>query len=75
MAEDERTILKGIIRERSYRTGQTWILSSGKTSDHYFDLKPTLLYGQGGFFAGRITTSVIYKHFPEARVVGSGRHV
>lgn len=42
----DREKLKTIIRARSYRTGNI-TLASGKQSDYYFDMKPTMLDPQG----------------------------
>ncbi len=39
-----------IIKERSYRKGR-FILSSGAESDHYFDLKPTMMDPHGNTLA------------------------
>lgn len=44
--KNEKDALKEIIAKRSYRNGK-FTLASGKTSDHYFDLKPTMMNAQG----------------------------
>jgi orotate phosphoribosyltransferase len=56
--------LKAIIREKSYRTGQPFTLSSGRTSTFYFNMKPTMMDPEG---AALLTSLVL----AEARGMGA----
>lgn len=49
--------LTQIIAERSYGTGVTITLASGRTSDFYFDLKPTMLHPEGAALIGRLVAA------------------
>ncbi len=49
-AADKRARLIDIIRARSYRTG-AFTLASGKRSNQYFNLKPTMMNPEGGRLA------------------------
>jgi orotate phosphoribosyltransferase len=49
--EHERELLE-LIRSRSYRRGR-FRLSSGKESDHYFNLKPTMMHPRGAYLAAK----------------------
>lgn len=42
-----------IIRKRSFKFG-TFILVSGKTSDYYLDMKPTMFDPEGGYLLARL---------------------
>lgn len=48
----ERTRLIEIVRERSFRTGR-FTLASGRESNLYFNLKPTLMLPEGAYLAAR----------------------
>jgi orotate phosphoribosyltransferase len=48
-----RSELFGIIRERSFGRGKVK-LASGRESDFYFDLKPTMLHPAGGAFIAEL---------------------
>ncbi len=50
--EEKRAQLISIIRERSYGTGVQITLASGRVSDFYFNLKPTMLHPQGARLIG-----------------------
>lgn len=55
----DRNRLIEIIRERSYGTGVTITLASGRTSDFYFNLKPTMLHPEGAALIGRLVAGRI----------------
>lgn len=50
--------LKDIIRERSFRTGQ-FTLSSGKESNLYFNLKPTMMSPRGAYLSARAFLDIV----------------
>ena len=52
LSRDDRTRLIAIIRERSFRTGK-FTLASGRESNLYFNLKPTLMLPEGAWLAAR----------------------
>lgn len=52
LSPDERARLVALIRERSFRTGK-FTLASGRESNLYFNLKPTLMLPEGAFLAAR----------------------
>ncbi len=57
-ADDRRARLIAIIRDRSYGTGVTITLASGRTSDFYFNLKPTMLHPEGADLIGDLMADV-----------------
>jgi orotate phosphoribosyltransferase len=52
LSPDERARLIAIIRERSFRIGK-FTLASGRESNLYFNLKPTLMLPEGALLAAR----------------------
>jgi orotate phosphoribosyltransferase len=52
LAEDERAALFEIIRDRSFGRGDV-ILASGKRSDFYFDMKPSMLDPKGAYLIAK----------------------
>jgi orotate phosphoribosyltransferase len=50
----ERARLIEIIRQRSYGTGVEITLASGRKSDFYFNMKPTMLDPEGGHLIGEL---------------------
>ena len=56
--------LRAIIREKSYRSGRIVRLTSGKTSDFYVNLKPTMMDPEGAALLAKLVLA-------EARVVGA----
>ena len=58
MKNDERSRLKAIIREKSWRQG-TFTLTSGKTSDFYIDGKQTTLSAEGAYLCGKLLYELI----------------
>ena len=43
-----------IIKTRSFQSGSDIKLASGRTSSHYFNMKPTMLDPEGGFLIGEL---------------------
>jgi len=58
MENDERSRLKAIIREKSWRRG-TFTLTSGRTSDFYIDGKQTTLLAEGAYLCGKLLYELI----------------
>ena len=54
----DRTRLKQILLEKSYREG-TFTLTSGKTSDFYIDGKQTTLSAEGAYLCGKLLFALI----------------
>lgn len=54
----ERAELHEIIRTRSFKRG-SFILSSGKVSDLYFNLKPTMMSARGAYLSARAFLTVL----------------
>lgn len=52
LSADERARLVAIVRERSFATGK-FTLASGRESNLYFNLKPTLMLPEGAYLATR----------------------
>ncbi len=55
---DNRSRLKEILLEKSYRKG-TFTLTSGKTSDFYIDGKQTTLCAEGAYLCGKLLFELI----------------
>jgi orotate phosphoribosyltransferase len=58
-ASADRARLIEIIRRRSYGTGVEIKLASGRISNFYFNLKPTMLDPEGAFLIGSLISSAI----------------
>jgi orotate phosphoribosyltransferase len=56
--------LRAIIREKSYRSGQTVRLTSGRTSTFYVNLKPTMMDPEGAALLAKLVLA-------EARAMGA----
>jgi orotate phosphoribosyltransferase len=56
--DDLRARLARLLIEKSYREG-TFTLTSGKTSDYYFDCKQTALHPEGGYLIGRLLLELV----------------
>jgi orotate phosphoribosyltransferase len=71
----ERERLAEIIRGRSFRRGE-FTLASGQKSDHYFNLKPTLLDFDGAGLCGNLMADLVKSFsqpiYPEGRIWVSG---
>ena len=52
--------LAKIILEKSYREGE-FLLTSGRTTDYYFDCKPTALYPEGAYLIGSLFCEMLAK--------------
>lgn len=50
--------LAAIILEKSYREGE-FLLTSGRTSDYYFDCKPTALFPEGAWLIGSLFCAML----------------
>lgn len=61
LGEMDLNRLKQIIKTRSYRTGNV-TLASGKTSNYYFDMKPTMLDPIGSTLLGDALFSVVKRY-------------
>ena len=66
---DERSRLKELLLEKSYREG-TFTLTSGKTSDFYVDGKQTTLSAEGAYLCGRQLFELIKNHHEKIDGVG-----
>lgn len=54
-----RTALIGIIKARSFSTGAEMKLASGRTSNFYFNMKPTMLHPHGSHLIGTLILDAI----------------
>ena len=66
---DERSKLKELLLEKSYREG-TFTLTSGMTSDFYVDGKQTTLSAEGAYLCGRLLYRLIKEHHEKITGVG-----
>ena len=66
---DNRTRLKEILLEKSYRHG-TFTLTSGKTSDFYIDGKQTTLSAEGAYLCGKLLFELIMDESLPIQAVG-----
>jgi orotate phosphoribosyltransferase len=62
-ASRERLI--AIIRERSVETGRIFTLASGRTSDFYCNLKPTMLDPEGAYLLGSLIVAALKGDRPD----------
>lgn len=60
-----RERLIAIIKSRSVETGRTFTLASGRTSDFYCNLKPTMLDPEGAYLLGAMIVEVIAGDRPD----------
>ncbi|MCH2459306.1 MAG: orotate phosphoribosyltransferase [Henriciella sp.] len=60
-ASQERARLMEIIRERSYAFGVSVTLASGRKSNTYFNMKPTMLHPEGAFLSAALLLDEISK--------------
>lgn len=60
--ETDRDRLHALIREKSFRHGVEIKLASGKTSDFYFNMKPTMMDADGAALLGRVLFDRIAAH-------------
>ena len=54
---DERTRLVAIVKARSFQSGNTVKLASGRTSQYYFNMKPTMLDPEGSYLIASLIIS------------------
>jgi orotate phosphoribosyltransferase len=59
MSAADRARLIDIVRRRSYGTGVEIKLASGRISNFYFNLKPTMLDPEGAYLIGALITDAI----------------
>lgn len=60
--ETDRDRLHALIREKSFRHGVEIKLASGKTSNFYFNMKPTMMDADGAALLGRVLLERIAAH-------------
>lgn len=60
-----RERLIAIIRTRSVETGRVFTLASGRTSDFYCNLKPTMLDPEGAYLLGALIVAAIKDDQPD----------
>lgn len=60
-----RERLVEIIRKRSVETGRTFTLASGRTSDFYCNLKPTMLDPEGAYLLGAMIVDAVRAEKPD----------
>ncbi len=58
LAKDRAQLIE-IVRQRSYGTGVEIKLASGRTSNFYFNMKPTMLHPDGAYLIGRLIADMI----------------
>jgi len=59
MPQNNRTALIAIIKARSFSTGAEMKLASGRTSNFYFNMKPTMLHPHGAHVIGTLILDAI----------------
>jgi len=62
-ASRERLI--AIVKARSVETGRTFTLASGRTSDFYCNLKPTMLDAEGAYLLGSLIVEALKPDSPD----------
>ena len=58
-ASTDRARLIEIIKQRSVETGRVFKLASGRTSDFYCNLKPTMMHPEGAHLLGRLIAEAL----------------
>lgn len=61
----DRARLIAIIKERSVETGRTFKLASGRLSDFYCNLKPTMLDAEGAYLLGALIVEHLSGDLPD----------
>jgi orotate phosphoribosyltransferase len=61
----DRARLVAIIKARSVETGRTFTLASGRTSDFYCNLKPTMLDPEGAYLLGSLIVDAVAADHPD----------
>lgn len=59
MSKTSRSRLVAIVRARSFSTGGNVKLASGRTSNYYFNMKPTMLDPEGATLIGELTLDIL----------------
>lgn len=52
--QTDRDRLIALIKERSFQSGDTIKLASGRSSNYYFNMKPTMLHAEGAYLIGKL---------------------
>lgn len=65
-----RDRLKEILCEKSIRRGDTFVLTSGKTSNYYVDCKPATLDPEGAYCTGMVVLDVLKQITPYPKAIG-----
>ena len=52
--DTDRQRLITLIKERSFQSGDTIKLASGRSSNFYFNMKPTMLHAEGAYLIGKL---------------------
>lgn len=60
-----RERLVAIVKSRSVETGRTFTLASGRTSDFYCNLKPTMLHPEGAYLIGALIVEALAADRPD----------
>ncbi|HJU29980.1 MAG TPA: orotate phosphoribosyltransferase [Hyphomicrobiaceae bacterium] len=58
-ATDARRRLIAIVRTRSFSTGSETKLVSGRSSNYYFNMKPTMLHPEGAYLIGTLVMEAL----------------
>jgi orotate phosphoribosyltransferase len=64
-AAEDRSRLIAIIAARSFSSGPEMKLASGRTSNIYFNMKPTMLHPEGAYLIGALLLDAIAADAPE----------
>ena len=59
MSADQKSRLIAIVRARSVTTGTVFKLASGRSSDFYCNLKPTMLHPEGAHLIGTLIAAAL----------------
>lgn len=59
VTQADRKRLLGIIKSRSVTTGTVFKLASGRTSDFYCNLKPTMMHAEGAYLLGKLLAEAL----------------
>ena len=65
-----RDRLKELLCQKSLTRGETFVLTSGKTSNYYIDAKPTTLDPEGAFLTGMAILDLLKTTTPYPKAIG-----
>ena len=65
-----RERLKEILCQKSVKRGDSFVLTSGKTSNYYIDAKPTTLDAEGSFCTGMTVLEILKSLRPYPKAIG-----